>query len=94
MIVIVNQRKGTVTGIVSKSSVKQVLEEDELEVVIQDRQLFEAFQSGEELLYDPVAKRVHIKPAVHVDSEKQILYEAIANLHEEIQELKHTGGVE
>ena len=92
MKIILNQREGVIKGIVSESSVTQALKKDEVEVVVQDKQLIEAFHDGEEIIYDPLTEHFYVQPIVHIDPEKQILYEAIANLHEEIQELK-SGGV-
>lgn len=91
MKIILNQRDGVIKGIVGKSSVPQALQEDEVEVVVQDKRLIEAFHEGEEIIYDPVTEHFYVQPIVHIDPEKQVLYEAIANLHEEIQELKRGG---
>ena len=94
MKIIVNQKEAVITGIVSQSHSPQELKEDEVEVVVKDKQLIDAFHAGEEIFYDSVAKRFYVQATVQIDPEKQALYEAVANLHEEIQELKHTGGVE
>ena len=87
MKVIINAN-GEITRIISNSTIPQTLNEGELELEISDQNIIDAFNRGEEILYNKATGKVYYQPKVEIDPEKAVLYEAVANLFEEVQMLK------
>ena len=87
MNVVINS-KGKIIKIISHSSVPQEVGEDEVEIVVTDQEIIEAFYKGYEILYDKITGEFYYEARIEIDPEKAVLYEAIANLFEEVQTLK------
>lgn len=87
MNVVINS-KGRITRIISHSSVPQEIGEDEVEIIVTDEEIIEAFYKGYEILYDKMTEEFYYEPRIETDPEKAILYEAVANLFEEVEALK------
>lgn len=88
MKVIVNKESGSVTRVISNSSILQQLKENEIEIETDDSKLIDAFNEGHEILYNKVSGQLYYEPKIEIDTEKAVLYEAVANLFEEVQILK------
>ena len=88
MKVIVNKESGSVTRVISNSSILQQLKENEFEIETDDSKLIDAFNEGHEILYNKVSGQLYYEPKIEIDTEKVVLYEAVANLFEEVQILK------
>lgn len=87
MIFIINN-KGEIKRIISSSSIPQVLKEGEFEIKVRDQDIIDAFNRGEDILYNKNTGKLYYEPRVEIDPEKAVLYEAVANLFEEVQTLK------
>jgi hypothetical protein len=86
---------GEITRIISGSSIPQQLKEGEFELETNDPKLIDAFNKGYEILYNKKTGLLHYETANEIDPEKVALYEAVANLFEEVQALKNQiGGAE
>ena len=93
MIFIIN-RAGEIKRMISNSRVPQKLNQDEFELKVIDQNIIDAFNRGEEILYNKNTGKVYYEPKIEIDTEKAVLYEAVANLFEEVQVLKaQLGGV-
>lgn len=88
MRVIIDKGDGVVISIVSNSETPQQLKKNELEIETEDPKLTEAFNSGYEILYNKATGQLYYDPPNEIDPEKAVLYEAVANLFEEVQMLK------
>lgn len=88
MKVIVDRESGSITRVISSSSVAQILREDEFEITVEDEDLINAINRGEEILYDEATGELYYEYQNEIDPEKVVLYEAVANLFEEVQMLK------
>ena len=91
MRMVINQNN-EILYIVSSPSPPQELRDGEFELEVTDRQLIDAFNEGHEILYNQATGQLYYQPKVEIDPEKLILYEAIANLFEEVQALKEQIG--
>ena len=87
MIFIIN-RAGEIKRMISNSRVPQKLNQDEFELKVIDQNIIDAFNRGEEILYNKNTGKVYYEPKIEIDTEKAVLYEAVANLFEEVQVLK------
>lgn len=87
MKVIINAN-GEITRIISNSTIPQTLNEGEFEIEVTDPEIIDAFNRGEEILYNKATGKIYCEPRIEIDPEKAVLYEAVANLFEEIQILK------
>lgn len=87
MRVVINQND-KILYIVSSPSPPQELKDGEFEIEVADQQLIDAFNKGYEILYNQTTGELYYQPKVEIDPEKAVLYEAIANLFEEVQALK------
>lgn len=87
MKVIINE-DGKITRVISSSETLQQLKENELEIETDDPKLIEAFNKGYEILYNKKTDLLYYEPPNEIDPEKAVLYEAVANLFEEVQILK------
>ncbi len=92
MKVVIDRKVGNVTRVISNSSVEQVLREDEFEITVEDKNIINAFNRGEEILYNKESGEIYYEPQIEIDPEKAVLYEAVANLFEEVQTLKNQIG--
>ena len=92
MKIIVNKESGDITRLISNSTTPQTLNEGELELEISDQNIIDAFNRGEEILYNKATGKVYYQPKVEIDPEKAVLYEAVANLFEEVEALKEQLG--
>lgn len=91
---IVISSNGEINRIISNSSTSQELREGEFEIIVNDPEIIEAFYKGQEIVYNPVSQKIQAIPQTEIDPEKVALYEAVANLFEEVQLLKsQIGGV-
>lgn len=79
---------GEVTRISSNSSINQNLNEGEFEIEVTDQEVIDAFNRGDEILYNKITEKLYYEPQQEIDTEKAVLYEAVANLFEEVQILK------
>lgn len=91
MVLVVNSN-GEITRLISDVAVPQQLNEGEFELETNDPELIDAFNKGHEILYNKVTGDVYSEPRVDIDPEKAVLYEAVANLFEEVQALKEQIG--
>ncbi len=87
MKIIINE-DGKITRIISSSATPQQLKENEFEIETADSKLIEAFNMGYKILYNKKTDLLYYEPPNEIDPEKAVLYEAIANLFEEVQILK------
>ena len=87
MIFIIN-RSGEIKRMISNSRVPQKLNQDEFELKVVEQNIIDAFNRGEEILYNKNTGKVYYEPKIEIDTEKAVLYEAVANLFEEVQVLK------
>ena len=95
MNVVINELSGRVVSIISYCEAPQVLKDGEIEITVTDQELIDAFNKGYEILYNKKTGKLYYEPRVEIDPEKAVLYEAVANLFEEVQALKsQLGGVE
>lgn len=85
---LVIDNSGEITKISSSSSINQELNEGEFEIEVKDQEIINAFNRGEEILYNKNTGKVYYEPKIEIDTEKAVLYEAVANLFEEVQVLK------
>lgn len=92
MKVIVDRESGSITRVISSSSVAQILREDEFEITVEGEDLINAINRGEEIQYDKESGEIYYEPQIEIDPEKAVLYEAVANLFEEVQTLKNQIG--
>jgi len=94
MNVVINELSGGVISIISHCEVPQVLKDGEIEITVTDQELIDAFNKGYEILYNKKTGELYYEPRVEIDPEKAVLYEAVANLFEEVQALQsQLGGV-
>lgn len=87
MIFIIN-RAGEIKRMISNSRVPQKLNQDEFELKVRDQDIIDAFNRGEEILYNKNTGKVYYEPNIEIDPEKAVLYEAVASLFEEVEILK------
>ena len=73
---------------ISNSRVPQKLNQDEFELKVVEQNIIDAFNRVEEILYNKNTGKVYYEPKIEIDTEKAVLYEAVANLFEEVQVLK------
>lgn len=94
MIVIINKTTNSITRIISHCEAPQILLDNEIEITVTDQELIDAFNKGYEISYNQATGELYYEPRVEIDPEKAVLYEAVANLFEEVQALKsQLGGV-
>lgn len=87
MIFIINE-EGEIKRIISNSTIPQTLNVGETEREVNDPEKIDAFNRGEEIKYNKNTKKFYYQPKVEIDPEKAVLYEAVANLFEEVEMLK------
>lgn len=88
MKIIVNKESGDITRLISNSTTPQILRENEYEIEVSDPNIIDAFNRGEEIIYNKITQEFYYEPRIEIDPEKAVLYEAVANLFEEVQMLK------
>lgn len=88
MKIIVNKESGDITRLISNSTTPQILRENEFEIEVSDPNIIDAFNRGEEIIYNKISQEFYYEPRIEIDPEKTVLYEAVANLFEEVQMLK------
>lgn len=94
MKIIVHKESGDITRLISNSTNSQILRENEFEIEVTNPNIIDAFNKGYEILYNKTTGKLYYKPRIEIDPEKAVLYEAVANLFEEVQTLKsQLGGV-
>ncbi len=94
MKVIVDRESGNITRVISNSIVSQILKVNEIEITVEDPEIIDAFNRGEEILYNKDTGEIYYEPQTEIDPEKVALYEVVANLFEEVQALKEQiGGI-
>lgn len=78
-------------GAISATDFTENLQENEFLLEITNSSLMDSYHQGAQLFFEPYSQKVFVNRSQPNDSEKVVLYEAIAYLHEEIQKLKGGG---
>lgn len=88
MNVVVNKQTGIVTKIVSKCSVPQTVAEGEVEVSISDKELIDAFNRGDAIMYDKGSDSFYYERSPTIEDKIGILEEE--NIELKIQQAQNS----
>lgn len=79
---------GEIVALAKGENLKVELRDGERQIRVIDKDIKEAFYRGEEIHYNKFTDIFYFIPTEKIDPEKVALFEAVASLFEEVEELK------